>query len=84
MVQVGQGVEECHPLWCLHRASSDEEEPQDFAAVADHVRLVDAYRHVKAAVGAGSDWFQLHRRVNTPRRSRMNVTGSEDEPSEMN
>lgn len=83
VVQVGQGVEERHPLWCLHRASSGEEEPQDFA-VADHVRLAHACRRVKAAVGAGSDRFQLRGRVDTPRQSGMNVTGPEDEPSEMN
>jgi hypothetical protein len=83
VVQVGQGAEDCHPLWCLHRVSSDEEEPQDLAAV-DGVRLADAHRRVMAAVGDGTDWFQRPGRVNTPHQSRMSVTGPEDESSEMN
>jgi hypothetical protein len=86
-------VEEHHPPRCLHRANSDEQELQGVvvvvvvvAAAADLVcqRPEEAHRQVKAAVGDGSDSFQLPGRANTTRRPRMNVAGPVEASSEIN
>ena len=70
------GVEGEHrpPPGCLHRADSDEQELQGVvvvvvvvSAAADLVRLEEAHRQVKGAVGDGSDWFRLPGRANTTR-----------------
>jgi hypothetical protein len=74
----GQGVDECHPPWCLHQASSHEVELWCSAAAADLMRLADAL----AVVGGGSSSYQLRgRRVETPRHTRMNSSGPEEESS---
>ena len=67
------GVEEGHrpPPGCLHRANSDEQGLQGVvvvvSAAADLVRLEEAHRQVKGAVGDGSDSFRRLGRANTTR-----------------
>lgn len=76
VVRRGQGVNECHPPWCLHQVSSNELE-QQWSAAADLMRLADAL----AVVGGESSWYQLRGRVETPRQTRMNTSGPEEESS---
>lgn len=75
VVQRGQEVDECHPLWCLHQVSSNEVE-RLCSAAADLMRLAD----VLAVVGESSS-YQLRGRVETPRQTRMNASGPEEESS---
>ena len=85
-------MEEHHPPRCLHRANSDEQGLQGVvvvvvvAAAADLVcqRPEEAHRQVKAAVGDGSDSFQLPGRANTTRQPRMNVADPVEASSEIN
>lgn len=76
VVQRGQEVDECHPLWCLHQVSSNEVE-RSCSAAADLMRLADAL----AVVGGESSSYQLRGRVETPRQTRMNASGPEEESS---
>lgn len=65
-------MEEHRPPKCLHRANSDEQELQGVVVVvvvaaADLVRLEEAHRQVKAAVGNGSDLVRPLGGTNTTR-----------------
>ena len=76
VAQLGQGVEERHPPWCLRQVSSDQVEQQSPAA-ADRVRLADAL----AVVDGKSSSYQLRGRANRPRQPRMNASGPGEKSS---
>jgi len=84
VVQLGQGVEECHHPLRLHQANSDEVGRWCLVAADLVVRVAQVGAQQVRAVGNGLDLFQLHRRTNRQRQSQVSVTGPEEETAGMN